>query len=38
MCKGGVTTGVTLTDGSQYKAKAVVVNADPFRLQNAYRD
>ena len=31
--QGGVTTGVTLADGSQLHAKAVVVNADPFRLQ-----
>jgi phytoene dehydrogenase-like protein len=30
----GVATGVTLVDGSQMKAKAVVVNADPFRLQS----
>jgi len=29
----GATTGVTLSDGSRVRAKAVVVNADPFRLQ-----
>ncbi|MDQ6763014.1 MAG: NAD(P)/FAD-dependent oxidoreductase, partial [Bacteroidota bacterium] len=29
----GVATGVTLADGSQVKAKVVVVNADPFRMQ-----
>ncbi|MEO8765611.1 MAG: NAD(P)/FAD-dependent oxidoreductase [Ginsengibacter sp.] len=31
--QGGVATGVTLTNGSQIQAKAVVVNADPFRMQ-----
>ncbi len=31
--QGGVVRGVTLVDGSQVQAKAVVVNADPFRLQ-----
>ncbi|MES1220402.1 MAG: NAD(P)/FAD-dependent oxidoreductase, partial [Bacteroidota bacterium] len=30
----GIATGVTLADGTQVKAKAVVVNADPFRLQS----
>lgn len=28
------TTGITLADGTEVKAKAVVVNADPFRLQS----
>ncbi len=32
--QNGVATGVTLADGSQVKAKAVVVNADPFRMQS----
>jgi phytoene dehydrogenase-like protein len=32
--RDGAATGVTLVDGSRVKAKAVVVNADPFRLQN----
>jgi phytoene dehydrogenase-like protein len=31
--EGNIATGVTLIDGSQINAKAVVVNADPFRLQ-----
>jgi phytoene dehydrogenase-like protein len=31
--QGSVATGVTLADGSQLQAKAVIVNADPFRLQ-----
>src|SRR5438477_350283 len=31
--QGNITTGVTLTDGSQLQAKSVVVNADPFRLR-----
>ena len=31
--QGGVARGVTLVDGSTVQAKAVVVNADPFRLQ-----
>ncbi|MEO8110519.1 MAG: NAD(P)/FAD-dependent oxidoreductase [Ginsengibacter sp.] len=30
---GNVATGVTLTDASQLRANAVVVNADPFRMQ-----
>ena len=32
--RDGVTTGVTLADGSEVRANAVVVNADPFRLQS----
>ncbi len=32
--RDGVATGVTLADESQVQAKAVVVNADPFRLQS----
>lgn len=31
--QSGVAKGVTLVDGTQVQAKAVVVNADPFRLQ-----
>lgn len=31
--QANITTGVTLSDGSQIKAKSVVVNADPFRMQ-----
>ncbi|MFM9075730.1 MAG: phytoene desaturase family protein [Bacteroidota bacterium] len=30
---GGVATGVTLEDGTVYTASTVVVNADPFRMQ-----
>lgn len=29
----GTATGVTFTDGRRLQAKAVVVSADPFRLQ-----
>lgn len=29
----GAATGVTFADGRQLRAKAVIVNADPFRLQ-----
>lgn len=29
----GIATGVTFVDGRQLKAKAVLVNADPFRIQ-----
>src|SRR5690348_4964246 len=32
--QGGIAQGVTLADGTAIKAKAVVVNADPFRLQS----
>ncbi len=31
--QGGVATGVTLEDGTVMKASTVVVNADPFRMQ-----
>jgi phytoene dehydrogenase-like protein len=34
----GVTRGVALRDGSEWKAKAVVVNADPFRLRTLVGD
>ena len=32
--QSGVATGVVLSDGSRHDAGTVVVNADPFRLQN----
>ena len=31
---GGVTQGVLLADGSEVRAKVVVVNADPFRMRD----
>jgi phytoene dehydrogenase-like protein len=32
LTQGGVVTGVLLHDGSEIRAKAVVINADPFRM------
>ena len=32
--QAGATTGVTLEDGSSFRAGTVVVNADPFRMQS----
>jgi phytoene dehydrogenase-like protein len=32
--QNGITTGVTLDDGTTFKASTVVVNADPFRMQS----